>query len=132
MSLDPVRVLANIHADKIARDAVTYAELELQSDVPGVSEDYCQAILDRCWERLAEIAAAKVGKKVVACDDIKMNKANALNFEKLSIPFGRYAGVAIRDIPIGYFVSITESSFNEQLKQYMRSDHFQQRLEMET
>ena len=91
----------------------------------------------RFWETLANIAADKCGRGVAilpkhviegnAAD--RMTDNEAAEFERSSVPFGKYAGQPIGDVPCSYWTYVTESEFNRNLIRYLRSKTFQQRRE---
>lgn len=59
----------------------------------------------------------------------RMNDAEARQFERTIVPFGKYAGEPVGDVPVAYWTFVTESQFNRDLIRYMRSDAYQRRQE---
>lgn len=110
------------------------ANIEARADAEQMIE-LCGEQPPRFWEVLASIAVQKCDKALMvvpkpvadAQHAERMNEAEAWQFERSIVPFGKYAGEPVYDVPISYWTFVTESDFNRQLIRYMRSDAYQRR-----
>lgn len=80
---------------------------------------------DRYWETLRDLCAAKLTIVVSSGNDKAMTMAEAQVFELETIPYGKYAGMQVQEVPTRYWVSLTESEFGERVKRYVKSERFQ-------
>lgn len=99
--------------------------------------DLCGEQPSRFWEVLARMAADRCDKAIGVLpkaivdghSENKMNATEAQEFERVTVPFGKYAGQCVGDVPMSYWLWVTESDWNRDLIRYLRSDTFQQRQE---
>ena len=92
---------------------------------------------ERFWEVLANIAADRCGKKLAVLprhvvegnESTRMSDEEATQFERTIVPFGKYQGEPVGEVPIEYWTFVTESRFNRELIRYMRSAAYQRRQE---
>ena len=84
----------------------------------------------RFWQIIADCAAEAINKHVV--DNVtEMNEVQALAFEKTEMPYGKYQGQSIKQIvhlDKEYLPWIAENEFASNLKRYLRSKQYKQRL----
>lgn len=119
--VNPTQLKRNAEARKSARKLLDMAN-ELVG--PEVSEE-------RFWEILAEEAASRIGK-VVADENpalLPMTDKEAAEFELTEFPYGAFKGDVIIEIPVTYFLSITESPYHRKLMRYLKSKAFARRQE---
>lgn len=64
-------------------------------------------------------------------DGDAMSQAEAIRFERRLVPFGIYQGQRVGDVPISYWINITEHEFPRQLRRYLASRYFQSRQDKE-
>jgi hypothetical protein len=110
--------------------------IRARADAEQMAE-LCGEQTERFWEVLATIAAERSGKalmlapKAVAAGnaELQMSDEEAAQFERVIVPFGKFAGEPVGDVPISYWTFVTESDFNRQLVRYMRSRAYQRRQE---
>lgn len=120
------RLAANVAARKALKEIVELIE----GTIPEVG--HC-----RFWELLANEAADRAGMQMVPATAAQaqrlagMDYEQALQFEKTVVQHGVHKGKAVRDIAPSYWVTVTESGFNRNLQQYMRSTRFLERQERE-
>lgn len=82
------------------------------------------------WERLQKLVSAKIhSKPVLHSKREQMTDSEAKAFEKTVVQFGIHAGLQVRDVPPGYWISLTESAFQKRLLRYVKSAHFRQQLD---
>jgi hypothetical protein len=117
------QILRNINSRKRAEFIVSLAEEMVTEEGPDV-------VPERYWEVIATLAAKKIGRQLQekAWAQPPMTMAEAVEFEKEVVPFGVHSGKRVREVPLDYWVAITKSKFNDKLVRYMRSDHFQHRV----
>jgi hypothetical protein len=117
----------------LPRERVMMTNIEANMKARGDAEqmiDLCGEQTERFWEHMAAMAVERCGKKLVAIvrtDEARMTDAEASQFERTIVPFGKYAGEPVSEVPIAYWTYVTESEFNRQLVRYMRSDAYQRR-----
>lgn len=112
------------------------ANIQARIDAEQMAE-LCGDQTERFWEVLANIAASRCGKKLAVLPaaivdgnaDARMDDAEAARFERTPVPFGKYAGEMVGDVPVAYWTYVTESAFNRDLIRYMRSNAYQRRQE---
>lgn len=61
-----------------------------------------------------------------------MTEKEALDFEHVLIPWGKHAGEEVGDVPPDYWLYLTEGTFPDDLKRYMRSQRFEARQTIES
>ncbi len=54
-----------------------------------------------------------------------MTDQEARDFEQTTVPFGEHKGRQVSEIPLDYWLFLTENEFSRQLFRYVRSDRFQ-------
>ena len=114
-----------ISANIEARKAV-----QLLSDfIPDILKDYRKVDETRFFTILAEFAAARVGKVVrsPAKEEEPMDHFEACTFEQTVVPYGKYAGKRISEVPPGYWIYLHEGDFPKHLRRYLTSQTFQDR-----
>lgn len=113
------RLAANVAAGKAAAELV---------DLAGEQPPHF-------WECLAKLATAKLPAKeepsILFGPKAAMNDAQAATFERSAMPFGKYEGEQIADVPARYLLWLTESEFTATMRRYLASDRFQYRLDQE-
>ena len=82
----------------------------------------------RFWELLAEHCATKLPAKPAPVSPEPMGDSEAYRFEQSTIPFGKYQGEAVVDVPLGYLIRLTEDDlWLDKLRRYLASGIFEQR-----
>jgi uncharacterized protein (DUF3820 family) len=56
-----------------------------------------------------------------------MTDAPAAAFEKTPMPFGKYQGEPVGDVPVDYLIWMTEGDFTTTMRRYLASERFQRR-----
>lgn len=81
------------------------------------------------WEVICKVAAPLAGIELVPplSPQTKMTDDEARAFERLRVPFGIHAGAPVGEVPVDYWLAVTEGKFNNDLKRYLRSSYFQRR-----
>jgi len=113
---------ANINARRQAENLLSLVD-ELVEGVRPLS-------MQRFWESVAAEAAARAGMLLVEdCPTTAkpMNDDEAMRFEASIVPMGKHLGEMVLDVPIGYWLAITENDFYRKLRRYLRSDRFARR-----
>jgi uncharacterized protein (DUF3820 family) len=110
--------IARIETAKKAReDAV--AMFELIGEQPA-----------RFWEVLAELVASKLPAPAVDPANEPMEYAEAAKFERDEMPYGKYQGERIGEVPPDYLTWFSDGDeFKRRLNRYVRSQMFQDRQE---
>ena len=87
---------------------------------------------DLFWLKLQEHVNATVEQRCprLSLDrDPPMDAMEAAVFERAWMPWGKFAGTPVGEVPIAYLLAITESDFGNKMKRYLRSDLFAARQE---
>lgn len=116
------QLTANVLGRRKAEDALTVAE-ELLTELPPLAHS-------RFWETLAAYTMQKCGwtpENKLAVRPAPLTYDEAIAFEQQIVPFGKYAGQRVGDVPATYWTYITEGDFNRNLSRYLASDHFRSR-----
>lgn len=105
----------NVNAGNAAREV-----LDLAAGMSEGSEAHY-------WRTIAREAASKCGRVLVKHKSFEaMDYEEALKFEAVPVPFGKFAGYAVREVPVDYWTAITESPFQTDLVRYLRSQRYQE------
>ncbi len=81
---------------------------------------------ERFWEIVVKLATAKLPP--VPDPKPPMTEAEAVSFERTRIPYGKYVGVTLGDVPVSYLLFIAEGDdFARQLRRYVKSRIFMDR-----
>lgn len=80
----------------------------------------------RFWEVLKGICDGKLPKPTPAPERWPpLSQAEALRFEATPMPYGKYQGQPVGEIPTDYLLFLTEGDeFSQRLKRYVKSPRF--------
>lgn len=127
-------IWTNLKAESKMDFSSNVASGKAAADLLGLLEDclasHPEAKRERVLERLAALAAAEIGMVVKpdAPDPREPFCYNAaLDFELTVVPFGKYEGLTVADVPPSYWASFTESEFNKRLRRYLLSTRYLER-----
>lgn len=83
----------------------------------------------RFWETLRDLAASKLPPVQPPIDRYPpLMEQEAVRFEALPMPYGKYAGETVGEVPCDYLLFLTEGDeFSQRLRRYVRSKRFQER-----
>lgn len=113
-----VALRKNVAAGKLSRELVDLIQDAIDDMGPELTPS-------RVWENVAIVAAQRCGRYLaVRIEDSEMTETEAIEFERTIVPHGKYAGKRVRDVDPDYWITITESEFNNQLKRYLKSRRF--------
>lgn len=120
---------ANVNARKAVWEFFTFAKDAMKTTA---ERERCKIDEDRFWERVAEEAAAKVGKRLVPdSSEPEMDQATAMAFEQTVLEHGKWKGLKVNEVAPRHWLCVFESPFNRLMGRYIRSRRFQQRIEKE-
>lgn len=111
---------AEIHIDEAA--SFVQGQLGMRATT---SAELCDGYERRFWETIASLAAAKIGKHLADAPPAQMTDGQACAFAATGMPFGRYEGDLIRDIPDSYWHWLQYGEWSTQLRQYLNSPYYQ-------
>ena len=115
----------NVKAGIASREVIDVAREAVTFDLPRSAHR-------RFWENIAREACQQSGFTLVKeIDSVVMTEEESLEFERTVVSFGEFRGHRVADVPISYWLAITESSFNVDLRRWMRSPRFRRLQEGE-
>ena len=88
---------------------------------------------ERFWECLKAACESKLPAVPAPVDPYPpMDDKEAASFERRLMPYGKYGGKAMREIPCGYICWLTEGDeVVEKARRYVRSKRFSERQDQE-
>ena len=89
----------------------------------------CYDTPPRFWELLRDYCETKLPPKPPVVDRLPaLTESEAIYTEELEMPYGKYAGQAVGEVPCEYLIFLTEGDeFSKRLKRYVKSQRFQDR-----
>lgn len=88
----------------------------------------CGGQTERFWECLEELARAERKELPVDSAPQVMTDSEAISFEKSELPYGKYSGLEVGEVPLDYLLFLAEGDqFTKRLKKYVASPMFQSR-----
>lgn len=123
----PEQIQANLRGRQTAEEV-----MEILDSVAG---DLPELARPRFWETLGGTVLQRCGysqTNKVPTEEAPYSDEEALAFERMIVPYGKYQGEQVGEVPVSYWTYITESDFNHRLVRYLRSNHYQRRQEKET
>ena len=92
--------------------------LAIAANSPGLSAA-------RFWQVLGEAIIEKTGPSIIPPTmSGEMTKAEAREFSETIVPWGKYKGEKVRDVPTAYWLAMTESEFYLKLRRFVRTPLF--------
>jgi len=95
--------------------------------------DMCGNQPQRFWEALKECCESRLPEPERPVDPYPpMDDKEAANFERWIMPYGKYGGKEIGEIPVGYMCWLTEGdAVVKNARRYVRSKRFSERQDQE-
>lgn len=120
--MDLAKLRRRIFIRTIAKELLTFIpDLLSENNIKPEEED-------TFWEVLAEEACYEVAKVPLSQKRHPvMNYEESVSFENEVVPYGSYKGLKVRDVPISYWIRLTEGNFSKKLFKYVRSQRFLER-----
>lgn len=96
--------------------------------------EMCGERPQRFWEALSQFVDEKLPPKPVPVDPCPpMDDKEAANFERWIMPYGKYGGEVMGNIPVGYMLWLTEGDeVVKSARRYVKSKRFSERQDQET
>ena len=88
---------------------------------------------DLFWVKMLEHVQAIVDQRlppvVIESPNGPMRDDEAIEFESALMPFGKFVGVPVGEVPADYLLAITDSKFNRRMLRYVACPRFAARQE---
>ena len=106
----------NKHARELAEELLRYVPVLLADN-----DEHTQLF----WEIIARHAKVQLPFRWPS-PNAPMSYEEAMAFADRIVPFrsGQWMGCKVRDVPDGYWLTVTQSEFNRQLVRYLKSEYF--------
>lgn len=119
-------------AEKEARDAARRDAEEIMAFIGEQPPAYWAVLGAMCHDKLPPAAFVAPGAR--PDPNPPLTEVGAIAFEARKMPFGKYAGTEVGQVPPDYLAWLVENDgdeFKKTLRKYLKSDRFQQRQKEE-